>query len=137
MMGPERRDRGPRPICTVYSVGRGGLSGTAQSFGLEPGLMNWPALHSNCSAKHGLFSKPLGEWGTLVTAPSHSLCGFVSAPETSLKSFALGTTEEGWEGTWLLASPLSRQRQDGHIPTALPLNCLPFPGCVMEWAAWH
>lgn len=36
--------------------------------------------------------------GALVTVPSNSLCGFMSALEASLKSFALETTVEGWEG---------------------------------------
>lgn len=74
--------------------------------------MSRPAPHSvtvllsTASVLDGLFSNLLGEWRTLATAPSYSLCGFMSALETSLKSSALGTREAGWKGTWLLASLL-------------------------------
>lgn len=70
-----------------------------------------------------------------MTVPSGSLCGFVCTLETPLESFALGTTEEGWKGTWLLAFP-SRQRYVGHGFTTLPLTLSALLRILMEWAAW-
>lgn len=79
-----------------------------------------------------LFSNPLGERGALVDSPFR-LCGFLSALETSFKSFALGTTEEGFL-TQMRRVP-SRQRQVGHGATALPLTLSTLPR-ILEWEAW-